>query len=83
MASLGIALSFVLIGEEILNESSTLAQTCHESYSGSGVCIPPPPPKLTCNEIPFRRFDVNHDVEDPDPHGFDPDGNGIGCEGRS
>jgi len=40
------------------------------------VCIPPPPPDLDCGNIPYRRFTVLS----PDPHHFDGDGNGIGCE---
>jgi endonuclease YncB( thermonuclease family) len=51
---------------------------CHASYST--LCIPPPPPKLECSQIPYRSFPVRHDVADPDPHGFDPDKNGVGCE---
>jgi len=47
---------------------------CHPSYPG--VCIPPPPPDLDCGDIPYRRFQVVGD----DPHRFDGDGNGIGCE---
>ena len=40
------------------------------------VCIPSPPPDLDCTQIVHRRFTVLP----PDPHGFDADGNGIGCE---
>lgn len=40
------------------------------------VCIPPPPPDLDCKDISYRRFTVLP----PDPHHFDGDGNGIGCE---
>lgn len=40
------------------------------------VCIPPPPPDLDCGDIPYRRFTVLS----PDPHGFDRDNDGIGCE---
>jgi hypothetical protein len=40
------------------------------------VCIPPPPPDLDCGDIPHRRFTVLA----PDPHRFDADGNGVGCE---
>lgn len=40
------------------------------------VCIPPPPPDLDCGEISFRRFRVLA----PDPHNFDGDHDGIGCE---
>lgn len=47
---------------------------CHPSYPT--VCIPPPPPDLDCGEISFRRFDVTGS----DPHGFDGDDDGVGCE---
>ena len=40
------------------------------------VCIPPPPPDLDCTEISYTNFIVLQ----PDRHGFDRDGNGIGCE---
>jgi micrococcal nuclease len=41
------------------------------------VCIPPYPPDLDCKDIPYRRFQVNP----PDPHFFDGDYDGLGCEG--
>ncbi len=50
------------------------AGDCDPSYPG--VCIPPPPPDLDCGDIVYRRFDVLP----PDPHNFDGDGDGIGCE---
>jgi PASTA domain len=40
------------------------------------VCIPPPPPDLDCGDISYRNFKVLS----PDPHGFDGDHDGIGCE---
>jgi hypothetical protein len=40
------------------------------------VCIPPPPPDLDCGDIPYRRFTVLP----PDPHHFDGDHDGIGCQ---
>ena len=49
---------------------------CDPSYSG--VCIPSPPPDLDCGDIEVRRFDV----VGVDPHRFDGDRDGIGCEGR-
>jgi micrococcal nuclease len=49
-------------------------ETCDPSYPD--VCIPPPPPDLDCGEIPHRRFSV----VGSDPHGFDGDSDGIGCE---
>ncbi len=48
---------------------------CDSSYPD--VCIPPAPPDLDCKDVSFRRFAV----QPPDPHGFDGDGDGIGCEG--
>lgn len=47
---------------------------CDPSYPT--VCIPPYPPDLNCGDIPHRRFKVLP----PDPHGFDGDNDGIGCE---
>lgn len=49
---------------------------CHPSYPT--VCIPPPPPDLDCGDIPYRNFTVLP----PDPHNFDSDNDGIGCERR-
>jgi hypothetical protein len=47
---------------------------CHPSYPT--VCIPPPPPDLDCPQIRHENFAVRP----PDPHGFDGDGDGVGCE---
>jgi hypothetical protein len=47
---------------------------CSPAYPG--VCIPPAPPDLDCGDISFRLFTVLR----PDPHNFDNDGDGIGCE---
>ncbi|HET8568553.1 MAG TPA: hypothetical protein VFM93_06170, partial [Candidatus Limnocylindria bacterium] len=47
---------------------------CDPSYPT--VCIPPPPPDLDCNQITFRRFEVRR----PDPHNFDANRDGVGCE---
>lgn len=51
-------------------------QQCHPAYPT--VCIPPPPPDLDCSDIPHRRFRV--DWTYGDPHRFDGDRDGIGCE---
>lgn len=48
---------------------------CDPAYPD--VCIPSPPPDLNCADISFRNFRVLP----PDPHHFDGDGDGIGCEG--
>jgi hypothetical protein len=55
-----------------VNQSAT--QACDPAYPT--VCIPPPPPDLNCADIPYRNFTVLP----PDPHRFDGDGDGIGCE---
>ena len=47
---------------------------CHPAYPS--VCIPPAPPDLDCKDISYRRFQVLP----PDPHRFDGDSDGIGCE---
>lgn len=50
------------------------AGNCDPSYPS--VCILPYPPDLDCGDITYRRFQVLA----PDPHGFDGDHDGIGCE---
>jgi len=47
---------------------------CDPSYPS--VCIQPYPPDLDCGEIRHTNFKVVQ----PDPHGFDGDKDGIGCE---
>lgn len=47
---------------------------CDPAYPG--VCIAPPPPDLDCADVPYRRLRVRA----PDPHGFDGDRDGVGCE---
>jgi micrococcal nuclease len=47
---------------------------CDASYPD--VCIAPPPPDLDCPQVPFRRFRV----VGADPHRFDADRDGVGCE---
>ena len=49
-------------------------QVCDPSYPT--VCIAPYPPDLDCGDIPHKKFKVLQ----PDPHGFDRDKDGIGCE---
>jgi micrococcal nuclease len=49
------------------------SSNCDSSYPD--FCIPPPPPDLDCADI-GRAFRVLS----PDPHNFDSDGDGWGCE---
>lgn len=58
-----------------ITPTPTSKANCHASYPT--VCISPPPPDLDCKDIPYRRFRVLP----PDPHNFDSDHDGIGCEG--
>jgi micrococcal nuclease len=53
--------------------NTTLAG-CDPSYPT--VCIPSPPPDLDCSDIYYRRFSV----VGSDPHHFDGDRDGVGCE---
>jgi hypothetical protein len=50
------------------------APQCAAAYPT--VCIPPAPPDLDCGDVPFRKFKVVA----PDPHRFDSDKDGLGCE---
>jgi len=54
----------------LLNNPIDCDPSCPDIY------IPPPPTDLDCGEIPHRRFQVLP----PDPHNFEGDGDGIGCE---
>ena len=55
------------------------AQACDPSYPD--FCIPPAPPDLNCTSslIAGRK---NFTVRQPDPHNFDADRDGVGCERR-
>ena len=54
--------------------TQTKENNCDPSYPD--FCIPSPPPDLNCGDIPQKRFTVLP----PDPHRFDRDKDGIGCE---
>src|SRR3712207_3610359 len=61
--------------EQVAIGDSPSAFGCEPSYPD--VCIPPPPPDLDCGDVADRRFTVFP----PDPHRFDGDYDGAGCEG--
>jgi hypothetical protein len=48
--------------------------TCDSSYPN--ICIPSPPPILSCDDIEASNFEV----QPPDLHHFDADNDGVGCE---
>lgn len=56
------------------SQSQSSTGNCDPSYPD--FCIPSPPPDLDCKDIPQKRFTVLQ----PDPHRFDGDYDGIGCE---
>ena len=62
------------IPESTYDEQVDSAPSCDPSYPD--VCIPPYPPDLDCDEIYYSNFRVVGN----DPHGFDRDNDGIGCE---
>jgi len=55
-------------------QTETQQPSCDPSYPD--FCIPSPPPDLDCKDIPQKRFTVIGS----DPHRFDGDKDGIGCE---
>jgi micrococcal nuclease len=61
--------------EQVTITDPASASGCEPSYPD--VCIPPSPPDLDCGDVADRRFTVLP----PDPHRFDGDYDGIGCEG--
>lgn len=62
------------LGEKSQAAPAPTKGNCDPSYPT--VCIVPPPPDLDCGDIPYRRFKV----VGADPHRFDGDRDGIGCE---
>ena len=59
-----------------LPTTTTAKQNGNCSPAYPDVCIPPSPPDLNCPDITYKNFKVLP----PDPHGFDRDGDGIGCK---
>ncbi len=51
---------------------------CDASYQG--VCIPPAPPDLDCADLAAMGIPLPVTIiGGKDPHGLDPDGDGLGC----
>ena len=55
--------------------SPALAERCDPSYQT--ICVPRDAEPMTCKEIPSNLFPVLRS----DDHSFDPNGNGLGCDG--
>jgi hypothetical protein len=71
---LSVMVSIVVTISITANASSDDDEACDASYPD--VCIAPAPPDLNCDDIAGKNFQVLP----PDPHGFDRDGDGTGCE---
>jgi uncharacterized repeat protein (TIGR01451 family) len=56
------------------------AYACEPSYPTVCIRLRSEVGDLNCADIPFRRFLVRHDVTPADPHGFDGNNDGVGCE---
>ncbi len=56
------------------NQEKSSGNNCDPSYPD--FCIASPPPDLNCADISQKRFTVSGS----DPHGFDRDNDGVGCE---
>lgn len=65
---------YSLIGAQLQYVGASSDENCDPSYPD--VCIAPPPPNLNCDDVPYNDIKVEGD----DPHGFDREGDGIGCE---
>ena len=59
----------------VVPAAATPSGDCDPSYPT--LCIPPGSPDLDCGDITDRRFQVLP----PDPHRFDGNEDGVGCEG--
>jgi hypothetical protein len=61
----------------VAEEPVPVAADCDPSYPD--LCIPPAPPYLTCDDV--YGLGISHiTVYAPDPHGFDGNDDGVGCE---
>lgn len=50
---------------------------CDSHYTGA--CVPPAPPNLNCSDLRARGLHLPVGVVGGDPHGLDPDHDGLGC----
>jgi Flp pilus assembly pilin Flp len=73
----GVDRLFKKTGDEVGTFRPPVA-VCEEGYEG--VCLPPAPPDLSCEDIVALGVPVPVAVVGSDPHHLDPDGNGLGCE---
>ena len=81
------ALSAINSGPDFIRLTPTASlpgdsRVCDPSYPD--FCIEAPPPDLNCGDLPFVNGPAENGegfaVTGDDPHGFDTDGDGVGCE---
>lgn len=70
LLSVGIMMGLISYQPQTFAQSSD----CDPSYTDT--CIPPYPPDLNCSDVSSKNFAVISS----DPHGFDRDRDGKGCE---
>jgi micrococcal nuclease len=71
---ISIVLVYSIIPMQLNYLSASSEDNCDPSYPD--VCIASPLPELNCDDVSFKDIKVVGD----DPHGFDREGDGIGCE---
>jgi hypothetical protein len=67
-------LTLIMVVVWTSNHAHSQSGNCDPAYPD--VCIASSPPDLNCPDVPYKGFTVLS----PDPHGFDRDVDGIGCE---
>jgi endonuclease YncB( thermonuclease family) len=72
-----ILFAMITVGLNTIELEASDNVNCDVAYPD--VCIESPPPDLDCDDVPVKGFKV----VPPDPHGFDSEGDGIGCEGEN
>ena len=71
---IGLVFCVIMTTMQSNNLNAAIDEKCDPSYPE--VCIASPPPDLNCDDVPFKDIQV----VGSDPHGFDREGDGIGCE---
>jgi micrococcal nuclease len=74
-------LAIMLLASRLFIFFSSIQTNNHQVHSNCDssnldTCISSPPPNLNCKDV----SDKDDEVLPPDPHGFDRDEDGIGCE---
>jgi Flp pilus assembly pilin Flp len=64
-------------GPGMLAPPTPRAAQCDPNYAGA--CVPRYPPRLDCRDLRARGLHLPVGVVRGDPHGLDPDGDGLGC----